>query len=260
MKYFAGIGGRKNVPDEIADLMPKITNKLEALGYTLRSGSAEGSDEFFASGATRAEIWLPWASYNSHLHKPYFNYHVIGDDREAAEALKLHPAYPNLSNGVRLLMKRNFRIIKGSRFVVCWTANEEEGGTAFGIKVSRSLGIPVFNLYDHSTLKRIKTWLFKKDSGIKIVNIKDKSAYDLYCGRANKGYNLSESKWHNPFVLKSEKDRKECCENFRNYLKNNKELMESLHELDNKILACWCFPKYCHLNVLKEEREKQLKL
>lgn len=96
-------------------------------------------------------------------------------------------------------------------------------------------------------------------SGIKIINIKSGEPYDLYCGRANKYYKVEESKWHNPFPMKNESERISCCENFRKYLLSRKDLIDALYELDNKTLACWCFPRSpCHLEILREEREMQL--
>jgi hypothetical protein len=45
MKYYAGIGSRET-PKDILDLISKIAIKLESLGYTLRSGGADGAVEF----------------------------------------------------------------------------------------------------------------------------------------------------------------------------------------------------------------------
>ena len=46
MKKYAGIGSRK-VPDDIGELMTKISERLSEKGYSLRSGAAKGSDTFF---------------------------------------------------------------------------------------------------------------------------------------------------------------------------------------------------------------------
>lgn len=90
------------------------------------------------------------------------------------------------------------------------------------------------------------------DYGIKIVNIKDKSCYDLYMGRANKTYNLQESKWHNPFVGRKESERNLVIEQYKKYVYSRRDLLICLPELKNKTLACWCFPKKCHINALIE--------
>lgn len=93
---------------------------------------------------------------------------------------------------------------------------------------------------------------------------------EIYCGRNMYmgGWKLPASKWANPYKV----DRKsgitldDVIKKFRAYLEGNKALMSSLHELQGKVLACWCKPAKCHCDVLaqmanelekeKEEKEK----
>jgi len=77
----------------------------------------------------------------------------------------------------------------------------------------------------------------------KVVNCKDHD-YDVYIGRP--------SKWGNPYSIGKDGNRKEVIEKYRKYILSNKELLDSLHELDGKILGCWCKPKECHGDVLVE--------
>jgi len=87
---------------------------------------------------------------------------------------------------------------------------------------------------------------------ISLINIKNTNDYTLYIGRENSFYNLERSKWANPFLLKEDtvENRKIIAEQYKEYVLNNKDLMSSLHELENQTLACFCFPKLCHGNVL----------
>lgn len=39
---------------------------------------------------------------------------------------------------------------------------------------------------------------------------------------------------------------------YRDYIIHNKKLMNDLHELEGKVLGCWCKPKACHGDVLVE--------
>lgn len=78
-----------------------------------------------------------------------------------------------------------------------------------------------------------------------------KSPYDVYIGRG-KG-----SKWGNPFSHREGtlanfkvRTRKEAIDRFEEYLLNNPELMKSLHELQGKVLGCWCKLKSCHGDIL----------
>jgi hypothetical protein len=88
----------------------------------------------------------------------------------------------------------------------------------------------------------------------------NKEPYDVYIGRP--------SKFGNPFTHIKNKEtlaefvvgsRKEALEKYREYILNNQELLDSLHELDGKILGCWCFDEnspsdeyVCHGQILIE--------
>ncbi len=76
-----------------------------------------------------------------------------------------------------------------------------------------------------------------------VVNCKT-DKYDVYIGRP--------SKWGNPFVMKSEKDRDEVVLKYREWINTQPELLRSLSELKDKKLGCFCAPKACHGDVLVE--------
>lgn len=78
---------------------------------------------------------------------------------------------------------------------------------------------------------------------MKIVHCK-KEKYDVYIGRP--------SKWGNPFEIGKDGDREKVIELYREWIKTKPELLASLPELEGKILGCWCAPKACHGDVLKE--------
>jgi len=59
---YTGIGSRKT-PDDILDLMTRIAVAMDAWGWTLRSGAADGADEAFDHCVGRAEIYLPWPHF-----------------------------------------------------------------------------------------------------------------------------------------------------------------------------------------------------
>lgn len=58
------------------------------------------------------------------------------------------------------------------------------------------------------------------------------------------------SKWGSPFRLESEGERPAMIERYRGYLAGRPELLADLDELRGKVLACWCYPKACHGDVL----------
>jgi len=59
-----------------------------------------------------------------------------------------------------------------------------------------------------------------------------------------------KSKWGNPYRIRSERERMDVIKKYTYYLIDS-ELVNDLHELEGKWLACWCYPKPCHGNVLK---------
>jgi hypothetical protein len=91
----------------------------------------------------------------------------------------------------------------------------------------------------------------------RVVNIKgvdfDASNPDhVYIGRANKNYEVAESKWANPFKIDEDNTRDEVIRAYREWIKHQPELLNSLEELRGKILFCWCCPEACHGDVLVE--------
>lgn len=74
---------------------------------------------------------------------------------------------------------------------------------------------------------------------------------DIYIGRRvdRGGWNLPTSKWHNPY---RDRDRGVACEKFKHYLYHGKgkALLNYLHELEGKVLGCWCGDGLCHGNIL----------
>ncbi len=66
------------------------------------------------------------------------------------------------------------------------------------------------------------------------------------------GWDLPQSKWHNPFSIKKYGSAEIAVEMFRKYIESNQQLIDSLHELRGKTLGCWCTPKPCHGDILVE--------
>ena len=77
----------------------------------------------------------------------------------------------------------------------------------------------------------------------KVVNL-NIDDYDIYIGR--------DSKWGNPYLIGKDGSRQEVIEKYRKRLLLNKKLLNDLHELEGKVLGCWCKPKPCHGDILVE--------
>jgi len=147
-KYYAGIGSRQTPPD-ILELMEQVALALEKQGYELRSGGAEGADTAFAKSVdhNNKEIWRP----------------VHATQKAINVAAQHHPAWHHCKPYVRKLHGRNAQIVLGYElnepveFVVCWTyKGNKQGGTALGIRIAESHGIPVYNLAIPEDVEKIK--------------------------------------------------------------------------------------------------------
>lgn len=86
----------------------------------------------------------------------------------------------------------------------------------------------------------------------RVVN-RSKDPFDVYIGRG--------SKWGNPYTHKSGtkaqfvlNNREESIAAYREYITNGEgqHLLDSLMELEGKVLGCYCKPKECHGDVLVE--------
>lgn len=83
----------------------------------------------------------------------------------------------------------------------------------------------------------------------KVVNLR-KEEYDSYIGRG--------SKWGNPFRIGKDGTRNEVIKKYREYLLSRQDLLDSLDELKDKKLGCYCKPLACHGDVLVELINEQL--
>lgn len=160
-KGYAGIGSRGLLDheshEEVKGVMVACGYYLALMGYCLRSGGAEGPDEFFELGTDLAiytmnkgekEIFLPWKGFRSNpshligsIHSPEIMKKMIeiasvyhpGWNAEKFRAeqkgipYKLEESYEELTTTYKKMMARNVCQIQGInldnnvKFVLCWT-------------------------------------------------------------------------------------------------------------------------------------------
>jgi Domain of unknown function (DUF4326) len=104
---------------------------------------------------------------------------------------------------------------------------------------------------------------------IKIVKLSDKQAegsHREYCGRAGRG---QEGILGNPFWMNNESERDKVCDKFKTWLdlqmtleggKVQKRITElsDIAKTKDVELACFCSPKRCHTESIKETIEQLL--
>ena len=81
----------------------------------------------------------------------------------------------------------------------------------------------------------------------RVVHCK-KESYDVYIGRPGK--------WGNPFTIEADGNREEVIQKYIDWLMNQPNLLNDVHELKDKILGCWCSPNACHGDILAEIANK----
>ena len=77
-----------------------------------------------------------------------------------------------------------------------------------------------------------------------------KAEYDVYIGRPTPENNFEKTKWGNPFKIGRDGTREEVLQKYREWISNQPELLNDLHELRGKTLGCWCKPDNCHGDTL----------
>ena len=82
------------------------------------------------------------------------------------------------------------------------------------------------------------------------VNVKSwlENPKNVYIGRP--------SKWGNPYIITTVQSREKVVELYEQYITSNRELLRDIHQLRGKNLGCWCYPKFCHGDILQRLLQK----
>lgn len=174
MAYYTGVGSRET-PDSILALMQETGHRLSKLGWTLRSGAADGADRAFEFGCDIAhgdkQIFIPWEGFSGRSRAEDGVLVPTGALASIASeiASQTHPAWERLSKGAKALHTRNCYQVLGqdlatpSKFVLCYATldkhGEPKGGTRTAIKIAERHGVEVFNLYLEENVQRVRAWL-----------------------------------------------------------------------------------------------------
>lgn len=164
-KNVTGIGSRE-VTEKYKERVIEIAKLLDAAGYTLRSGGADGCDTLFEENMSRKKIYLPWKNFNKNKSRRY-----MITPEAIALASEVHPAFQYLSQGAQKLHARNcyqvlgYKLNHPSEMVVCYTkdgcnseasSTKRTGGTRTAIVIADRNNIPVYNLKNDADYEAVK--------------------------------------------------------------------------------------------------------
>lgn len=180
-KYWTGVGSR-STPEHILMLMKDVAQRLGSLGYTLRSGGADGADIAFEYGSDDAngnkEIYIPWDDMKTdhgriyrHNGRDVFKFDLSPKKEDAMIlASEIHPAWDRCSQAAQKLHARNmfqvlgYRLDTPSKFLICYAipqGDSVKGGTRTAFECAKKHGIPVFNMYREDVQERFIKYLDK---------------------------------------------------------------------------------------------------
>lgn len=166
VRYYTGVGSRKT-PDYIQDRMTLWAMYLEAAGYVLRSGHAEGADWAFEAGVSDAsykEIYKPWWKFNGNekgqpgFYCPPEDFDNWSQAQEVVRGIFADDGrdYDDMKQGAQKLHGRNVYQVLGqdlktpSKFVLFWAdvlaPNKVKGGTNTAYQIALRHSLPTFNL------------------------------------------------------------------------------------------------------------------
>jgi len=183
-RIYTGIGSRET-PSDIQRKLTDTAKKLNSVGFTLRSGHADGADKAFEKGSNRKEVYVPWSTFNG------FSGDFVDFDndlkkftaKEFDKYRKGEAEWTRIKEPVQKIMMRNVKQIIGedinnpipSDFVVCWAETDEEGnpvgGTGFAVHIAKKFDIPILNINNPDDLKTLHILLtcLKYDHMIKFI-------------------------------------------------------------------------------------------
>lgn len=190
--WYAGVGSRET-PEEILELMRRISVALYAQGFALSSGDAEGADTAFYEGALLsphfhtlgARIYLAWNGVRNRYHDPknYFFDASKFATWETANSLasEIHPAWDKCGRGARAMHSRNVYQVMGHTLtdpissLIYWAKpvgkdEKVSGGTNQALQTSIKFGIKNrINLYTDEGMERATKFLDQYGNELKRV-------------------------------------------------------------------------------------------
>lgn len=154
---YVGIGPR-SAGEDVLEMAKDCGTALAEMGWTLRSGGAEGMDEAFERGCDKAngakEIYIPSADFRKRFKDSDKVVHCLPKHIEAMRMLLDYvdvKAWESLATQVQMFLVRNVFALAGEKLdkpadcVITWNMYPDTG-SAYLIGLAEAAEIPVFNL------------------------------------------------------------------------------------------------------------------
>jgi hypothetical protein len=188
--WYAGVGSRET-PEEILELMRRISVALYAQGFALSSGDAEGADTAFYEGALLsphfhtlgARIYLAWNGVRNRYHDPknyFFDASKFATWETANSiALEARGSWEGMGRGGIAMHTRNVFQIMGAcltdpvRSIVYWgkpvgKTEKVKGGTNTALQLAIKCGVKNrINLYTEEGMERATKFLDHRGNELK---------------------------------------------------------------------------------------------
>ena len=176
MPVYAGVGKRM-VPQAVLRECRRLGEYLAKLGWTLRSGGADGCDLAFEVGCdlvngdkeiylverlhSKLSNWAEEMKINPRPEGRTFEISPLAYDI----AMEHHPVPDRLGYYAKQLMARNSHIVLGADLqspvdmLVCYLyPSARHGGTKQSVRLANHYGIPVFNLLDQESVAEVERY------------------------------------------------------------------------------------------------------
>lgn len=188
--WYAGVGSRET-PEDIMELMRRISFALYGQGYALSSGDAEGADKAFWEGACKspyyyhlgARIYLAWNGVFGRYHNPkefFFDASKFPTWETAnSMAEECRGSWEGLKRGGIAMHTRNVFQIMGANLtdpvksIIYWAkpvgkTEKVKGGTNTALQLAIKCGIPTrINLYTDEGMERATKFLDHRGNELK---------------------------------------------------------------------------------------------
>jgi len=188
--FMVVIANKTSLPDNINKLLVNMSLMLSKAGYTFRCNADKNDvvqltilnkikeEGDAAKGDPKFEVYLPWAKFNEDIEKPTMTY---PNEAGYSIAVNMHNTFYDQKESVRAIISRDVHMSLGTtgteavEFMVIYTECGSEsigqhpdyrklGNATFYIKLAEKANIPVFNVKNPESIKRLSEFIKSKQA------------------------------------------------------------------------------------------------